>query len=91
MADTPVLNIPTDPREQPILDELMLIRADLDLLKRDRTTYIKSSTVVPLYDRVVEQVQKLNAVREDRPHEQNRGNWLCISSYGPKGSTDCIS
>ncbi|KFX94217.1 hypothetical protein O988_00248 [Pseudogymnoascus sp. VKM F-3808] len=72
MADTPVLNIPTDPREQPILDELMLIRADLDLLKRDRTTYIKSSTVVPLYDRVVEQVQKLNAVREDRPHEQNR-------------------
>ncbi|KFY63845.1 hypothetical protein V496_03631 [Pseudogymnoascus sp. VKM F-4515 (FW-2607)] len=72
MADTPVLNIPTDPREQAILDELMLIRADLDLLKRDRTTYIKSSTVVPLYDKIVEQVQKLNAIRENRPLEQNR-------------------
>lgn len=80
MADTPVMNIPTDPREQPILDELMLIRADLDLLKRDRTTYIKSSTVVPLYDKIVEQVQKLNAVREDRPREQNRGTWHCIPS-----------
>lgn len=80
MADTPVLNIPTDPREQAILDELMLIRADLDLLKRDRTTYIKSSTVVPLYDKIVEQVQKLNAVRENRPLEQNRGIWLYISS-----------
>lgn len=73
MAETPVQSMPIDPREQPILDELMLIRADLDLLKKDRTTYIKSSTVVPLYDRIVEQVQKLNAVREDRPHEQNRG------------------
>lgn len=80
MADTPVLNIPTDPREQAILDELMLIRADLDLLKRDRTTYIKSSTVVPLYDKIVEQVQKLNAIRENRPLEQNRGIWLYISS-----------
>lgn len=80
MADTPVLNIPTDPREQAILDELMLIRADLDLLKRDRTTYIKSSTVVPLYDKIVEQVQKLNTIRENRPLEQNRGIWLYISS-----------
>lgn len=67
-----MLSLPTDPREQPILDELMLIRADLDLLKRDRTTYIKSSTVLPLYDRVVEQVQKLSAVREGRQREQNR-------------------
>lgn len=72
MTDTPLLNPPSDPREQPILDELMLIRADLDQLKKDRTTYIKSSTVIPLYDRVVEQVQKLTDIRENRPHEQNR-------------------
>lgn len=71
MTDTPVLSMPTDPREQPILDELMLIRADLDILKRDRTTYVKSSTVMPLYDRLVAQVQKLTAIREGRPHEQN--------------------
>ena len=72
MTDTPLLNLPSDPREQPILDELMMIRADLDQLKKDRTTYIKSSTVIPLYDRVVEQVQKLTDIRENRPHEQNR-------------------
>lgn len=73
MANTPVLSMPLDPREQPILDELLLIRADLDLLKQDRSTYIKSSTVVPLYDRVVDQVTKLSAVREGRPNVQNKG------------------
>ena len=72
MTDTPTLAPPSDPREQPILDELLLIRADLDILKKDRTTYVKSSNVIPLYDRVVEQVSKLNAVRENHPHEQNR-------------------
>lgn len=72
MTDTLTLAPPSDPREQPILDELMLIRAELDILKKDRTTYVKSSTVIPLYDRVVEQVTRLNAIRENRPHEQNR-------------------
>lgn len=79
MANTPVLSMPLDPREQPILDELLLIRADLDLLKQDRSTYIKSSTVVPLYDRVVDQVTKLSAVREGRPNVQNKGmlqHWI---------------
>jgi hypothetical protein len=79
MPNTPVLSMPLDPREQPILDELLLIRADLDLLKQDRSTYIKSSTVIPLYDRVVEQVTKLYAVREGRQHVQNKGmlqHWI---------------
>ncbi len=76
MTDTPTLQLPSDPREQPILDELMLIRHELDSLKKDRTTYIKSSTVLPLYKIVVEQVRKLTEIREDRPHEQNRRRFL---------------
>jgi hypothetical protein len=74
MTDTPVFSAPTDPKEHAILDELMRIRAEIDLLKQDRTTYVKSSTIMPIYDRVVEQVKKLNEVREGRQHEQNRGN-----------------
>jgi len=74
MADTPVLSqTPLDPREQPILDQLLLIRADLTLLKQDRSTYVKSSVVMPLYDKVVEQVRLLNDIRSDHPREQNRG------------------
>ena len=73
MTDTPNLPVSLDPREQPILENLITIREDLTLLKQDRTTYIKSSDVLDLYDRVVKQVQELNAIRADKPQEQNRG------------------
>lgn len=79
MADTPIsaTQAPLDPREQPILDELLLLRTDLTLLKQDRTTYVKSSVVLPLYNRVVDQVSKLNEIRSNHPQEQNRGE--CVS------------
>jgi len=81
MTDTPNLPLSLDPREQPILENLTKIREDLTRLKQDRTTYIKSSDVLDLYDRVVKQVQDLNEVRADKPQEQNRG-WclahMCI-------------
>lgn len=73
MADTPNLPPPLDAREQPILDSLKRLRDELTLLKQDRTTYVKSSDVMPLYERVVEQVQKLNEIRADKPAEDNQG------------------
>jgi len=73
MTDTPNLPLSLDPREQPILESLTTIREDLTRLKQDRTTYIKSSDVLDLYDRVVKQVQQLNEIRADKPQEQNRG------------------
>jgi hypothetical protein len=73
MADTPTLPLPLDSREQPILDSLMRIRDELTLLKQDRTTYVKSSDVVTLYERVVDQVKLLNEVRIDKPQENNQG------------------
>jgi len=72
MADTPNLPSPIDPRELPILDSLLKIRDDLTSLKQDRTTYVKSGDVLPLYERVVDQVRLLNDIRADKPQEQNR-------------------
>lgn len=81
MADTPTALLPIDPREQPVLDQLLAIRTSLELLKQDRTTYVKSSDVIPLYDKVVEQVQILNDLRADHPYEESRGG--SISSLYP--------
>ncbi len=73
MAETPLIPAPLDPREQAVLDQLLLIRTDLILLKKDRTTYIKSSVVMPLYDNVMTQVKILSEVRHGQPHVENRG------------------
>jgi hypothetical protein len=81
MADTPSALLPIDPREQPVLDQLLAIRTSLELLKQDRTTYIKSSDVIPLYDKVIEQVKLLNELRADHPREENRGGCFNLPPY----------
>ena len=72
MADTPSYPIPLDSREQPILETLQRIRDELTLLKQDRSTYVKSSDVMVLYEKVVDQVKLLNEIRADKPTEDNR-------------------
>lgn len=72
MADTPTLAPPLDPREQPILDTLRRLRDELTILKQDRTTYVKSSDVMSLYEKVVGQVQLLSDIRIDKPSETNQ-------------------
>lgn len=73
MTDSPLPRIPLDPKEQPILDKLQSIRTQLELLKRDRSTYVKSQDVLTLYDQVIEQVIVLNEIRETKRLEQNKG------------------
>ncbi|RDL37822.1 uncharacterized protein BP5553_05255 [Venustampulla echinocandica] len=73
MTDTPSLPLPSDSREQSVLDNLLRIREQLMLLKQDRTTYVKSSDVMPLYEQVVEQVKLLNDMRAGEPHEDSKG------------------
>jgi hypothetical protein len=73
MTDSPLPRIPLDPKEQPILDKLQSIRTELELLKRDRSTYVKSQDVLNLYDQVIEQVIVLNEIRETKRLEQNKG------------------
>ena len=75
MTDSPAVQAPLDPKEQPILERVLQLRDHLSLLKQDKSTYIKSHDVIALYDQVIEQVHSLNIIREDhgKPLEQNRG------------------
>lgn len=62
-----------DQREKPVLDSLLAIRDELTLLKSDRTTYVTSGSVIPLYEKTVDQVRILNELRADKPVEENKG------------------
>src|SRR5436190_17225613 len=81
MADSPAAQAPLDPNERPILDRLLAIRDKLCLLKQDKSTYVKSQDVISLHDQVIEQVHKLNTIRNNKRLEQNRGSWYFDSSY----------
>ncbi|KAF1960255.1 hypothetical protein CC80DRAFT_489456 [Byssothecium circinans] len=72
MTDSPAARIPLDPKEQPILDSLLAVRTKLELLKQDRSTYVKSQDVIELYDQVIAQVELLNQIRTTKRLEQNR-------------------
>ena len=76
MSDSPFIHAPLDPREKPILESLLVIRDKFLLLKQDRSTYVKSQDVIPLYEQVIEQVQLLNEIRAENKLEQNRGSRL---------------
>ncbi|OCT52124.1 hypothetical protein CLCR_08497 [Cladophialophora carrionii] len=72
MSDSPITTAPVGPQEKPILEKLLLIRDKLLLLKQDKSTYVKSSDVLPLYEEVIEQVSILNEVRGPEHLLQNR-------------------
>ncbi|KAF6761564.1 hypothetical protein DFP72DRAFT_879019 [Ephemerocybe angulata] len=63
---------PVPQEELPILEALVNIRNRLTALKKDRGEFIKASDVNSLYQGVVKQVQKLNAVRDDTTAYNNR-------------------
>lgn len=72
--ESPAVPIPLDPQEQPILESLLRTRDALLLLKRDKSSYIKSRDVLPVYEQVIGEVEQLNAVRkqQDRRLSYNR-------------------
>lgn len=86
MVDSPAIHALIDPEEQPILESILRIRDNLQLLKEDKSTYVKSQDVLALYDQVIEQVNLLNVIREKhgKPLEQNRGP-LSIPQMGMIG------
>lgn len=83
MTDSPAVQAPLDPQEEPVLESLLHLRDQLYLLKQDKSTYIKSNDVVNLYDQVVEQVHLLIVIREEHgiPLEQHRGSLLYAQSW----------
>ena len=60
--------------EQPVLEKLIQLRQRLVLLNKDRTKYIKSQDVLAIYDQLIEEVEKLNNIRQQPIHhdEENR-------------------
>lgn len=75
MTDSPAIQVPLDPQEEPILTCILSLRDQLSILRQDKSTYVKSQDVLTLYDQVVEQVHLLNLIREEhgKSLEQNRG------------------
>lgn len=72
MADSPMYSAPVTASEKPILERLVNVRDRLFLLKQDKSTYVKSQDVLPLYEDVIEQVHSLNDVRGSDHLVQNR-------------------
>ena len=72
MADSPITHAPVGPQEKPILEKLLIVRDKLLLLKQDKSTYVKSQDVMPLYEEIIEQVHHLNDVRASDHLLQNR-------------------
>lgn len=72
--------MPIDPEERPIEGQLLQIRTKLELLKQDKTNYVKSEDVIRLYEEVIEQVHALNTIRQtkNKPEEQNRGTFPSV-------------
>lgn len=72
MADSPMYNAPVPAPEKPILEKLVNVRDKLLLLKQDKSTYVKSTDVLPIYEEVIEQVHLLNDSRGTDKLIQNR-------------------
>ena len=76
MSDSPVTHAPVPAQEKPILEQLLLVRDKLLLLKQDKSTYVKSQDVIPLYDQVIYQVHLLNDSRPKNHLTQNRVDFI---------------
>ncbi|KAJ5774533.1 hypothetical protein N7457_009429 [Penicillium paradoxum] len=76
--ESPAIPVPLDPREQPILERLLRTRDALLLIKQDKSSYIKSRDVLPLYEEVIEGVEKINAARkgQERRMVHNRLDYV---------------
>ncbi|KAL3445742.1 hypothetical protein BJX65DRAFT_280768 [Aspergillus insuetus] len=64
--ESPAIFTPLDPKEQPILESVLRLRDALLLLKQDKSSYIRSRDVLPLYEEVISEVEKLNTFRKEK-------------------------
>lgn len=91
--ESPAVTAPLDPREQPILERLLRTRDALLLLKQDKSSYIKSRDVLPLYEEVVGEVDKLNAARRETDRRLNHNRCMeekCCALVGRHVTDYCL-
>jgi hypothetical protein len=75
MTDSPVVRAPIDPQEEPILEKLLSVRDHLELMKQDKSCFLKTDAVMSQYRDIITQVHALNEIRATKREEQNRGIW----------------
>jgi hypothetical protein len=95
MTDSPAVRVPLDPKEGPILEKLLSIRDHLELMKQDKSCFLKSEAVMSQYNDVITQVNALNDIRATKREEQNRGMSLgaddaCSWIYANPGIVDTV-
>lgn len=78
--DTPAIPAPRDEGEKEVLEQLMSIRDHLQLRKLDRSTYVRTQDVMVLYEQTIEQVKRLNEIRNGKTTEENRGMSIALLS-----------
>ncbi|KIR57873.1 hypothetical protein I314_06378 [Cryptococcus bacillisporus CA1873] len=61
---TPMVPVPQE--ELPVLEALINIRNRLTALKKDTTRFIRAPDVMPIYNSVVKQITRLNAIRDEQ-------------------------
>ncbi|XAO27853.1 hypothetical protein I312_106716 [Cryptococcus bacillisporus CA1280] len=60
------MSTPMVPEELPVLEALINIRNRLTALKKDTTRFIRAPDVMPIYNSVVKQITRLNAIRDEQ-------------------------
>ncbi|CAO1633113.1 unnamed protein product [Sympodiomycopsis kandeliae] len=77
------------PEELPILESLISIRNRLTALKKNSSEYVRAQDVQTLYQAVIKQVSKLNAIRDEREATNSPAIEPSVqeSSSGAGGST----
>ncbi|KAH8671042.1 hypothetical protein BX600DRAFT_509750 [Xylariales sp. PMI_506] len=79
--DTPKIPLPHDEGEKQILEKLVIIRDQLLLRKRDRTTYVRTQDVMVLYNQTMEQLELLTSIRKGKTVEENRVDRVVDSCF----------
>jgi hypothetical protein len=81
MTDSPA-RYPLEPKEQPILDALFRIRNQLELMRTDKSCFIKASAVKELYHDIIPQVHALNDLRAGSLEQQIQQTQGQFRHYG---------
>ncbi|KIR26079.1 hypothetical protein I307_06077 [Cryptococcus deuterogattii 99/473] len=75
--------VPVPQEELPVLEALINIRNRLTALKKDTTRFIRAPDVMPIYNSVVKQITRLNAIRDEQQQSHSTLHPTAGSSTKP--------
>lgn len=83
MCSSDLTMVPVPQEELPVLEALINIRNRLTALKKDTTRFIRAPDVMPIYNSVVKQITRLNAIRDEQQQSHSALNPAPGSSTKP--------